>query len=90
MADKQGPESVEKKAYEIIVNGRPANVQSDEVSFDMIIDIAYPDRGRGQYISYTVTYYNGGGRPDKGGLAKGEEAKVKDGTVFNVTRTDRS
>ena len=90
MADKQDPDALEKKGFDIIVNGRPAHVETDEVTFDQIVNIAYPDGGHGEYISYTVTYYNGGGRPDKGGLAEGENAKVKDGTVFNVTRTDRS
>ena len=90
MADKQDPEALAKKGYDIIVNGRPAHAETDEVAFDQIVNIAFPDGGCGEYISYTVTYYNGGGRPDKGGLAEGENAKVKDGTVFNVTRTDRS
>ena len=35
-------------------------------------------------------FYDGRGRPPTGALAEGEKANVKDGTVFNVTRTDRS
>ena len=60
------------------------------MSFDQIVDIAFPGGGRGEGIAYTVTFYNGGGRPEQGGLAEGEKAKIKNGTVFNVTRTDRS
>lgn len=78
------------KKIDIIVNGTSHPVSGDEVSFDQVVDIAYPDGGRGPLITYTVNYYNGAGRPPEGKLIEGQEAKVKDGTVFNVTRTDRS
>ena len=88
MADKQDSDS--DKEIRIIVDGTPHVVPTDEVAFDAVVNLAYPDGARGDLITYTVTYYNGGGRPPEGALAKGEKAKVKDGTVFNVTRTDRS
>ena len=78
------------KQIDIIVNGTPHPVPGDVVSFDQVVDIAYPDGGRGPLITYTVNFYNGAGRPSEGKLIEGQEAKVKDGTVFNVTRTDRS
>ena len=78
------------KGFRIIIDGTPHVVQTDEMSFDQVVDLAYPDGGRGPLITYTVTYYDGGGRPDEGALAEGEKVKVKDGTAFNVTRTDRS
>ena len=78
------------KQIDIIVNGTGYPVAGDEVSFDQVVDIAYPDGGRGPLITYTVNFYNGAGRPPEGKLIEGQEAKVKDGTVFNVTRTDRS
>ncbi len=78
------------KQFDIIVNGTTYPVPSDEVSFDQVVDIAYPDGGRGPLITYTVNFYNGAGRPPEGKLTKGHQAKIKAGTVFNVTRTDRS
>lgn len=78
------------KGFDIIVNGTNHHVPNDEVSFDQVVDIAYPDGGRGPLITYTVDFYNGAGRPPEGKLTEGQKAKVKDGTVFNVTRTDRS
>ena len=78
------------KTFDIIVNGTPFPVHNDDVSFDEVVDLAYPGGGRGPLITYTVNYYNGAGRPPEGKLTKDEKAKVKDGTVFNVTRTDRS
>ena len=78
------------KQINIIVNGTGHLVSGDEISFDQVVDIAYPDGGRGPLITYTVNFYNGAGRPPEGKLIEGQEAKIKDGTVFNVTRTDRS
>ena len=78
------------KSFDIIVNGTSYPVPNDEVSFDQVVDLAYPDGGRGPLIKYTVDFYNGAGRPPEGKLIENQEAKVKDGTVFNVTRTDRS
>ena len=88
MADEQGSDS--EKGIRIIVDGTPHVVATDEVTFDEVVNLAYPGGGRGNLITYTVTFYDGGGRPPEGALAEGEKAKVKDGTVFNVTRTDRS
>ena len=78
------------KGFDIVVNGTHHAVPNSEVSFDEVVDIAYPDGGRGPLITYTVDFYNGAGRPPESKLIEGQKAKVKDGTVFNVTRTDRS
>ena len=78
------------KGFDIIINGTRYHVPNDEVSFDQVVDLAYPEGGRGPLIKYTVNFYDGAGRPPEGKLTEGQQAKVKDGTVFNVTRTDRS
>ena len=85
-----GPDEARDKGYTIVINGREFTVETDEVSFDYVVDKAYPDGGRGDLISYTVLFYEGGGRPTEGGVDEGEKVKIKDGTIFNVTRTDRS
>ena len=74
----------------IIVNGTTYPVSNEDVSFDQVVNLAYPDGGRGPLITYTVNFYNGAGRPSEGKLTKGQQIKVRDRTVFNVTRTDRS
>lgn len=83
-------DDLESKGFEIIVNARTRTVGKDEITFDEVVDLAYPEGGRGELISYTVLFYEGGGREKEGGLNEGEKVKIKDGTVFNVTRTDRS
>ena len=78
--------------FHIIINGTRHRVSGDEVTFDQIADLAYPDKKRGELITYTVNYYNGGGRRGEGRLVNNFNStiKIKEGTVFNVTRTDRS
>ena len=72
------------KQIDIIVNGTKHPVPGDEVSFDQVVDIAYPDGGRGPLITYTVNFYSSAGRPDAGKLTRNQKIKVKDGTVFNA------
>ena len=65
-----------EKGYDIIINGTTYPVSGDEVSFDEVVDRAYPDGGRGPLIKYTVNFYNGAGRPPEGKLTEGEKAKI--------------
>lgn len=93
MADKKGDPEVIGGKLTIIVNGTTQIAPSEEITFDQVVGLAFPSGGRGELISYTVTFYNGGGRVDQGGLDEGEHVKVRSRhpyTVFNVTRTDRS
>ena len=52
--DKQLTDVLGTKGFTIIINGRECEVETDEVSFDYVVDKAYPDGGRGELISYTV------------------------------------
>ena len=78
------------KTHEIIINSRPYRLDQDEVTFDDVVNRAFPDGSRGPLITYTVLYFNAAGREPEGGLDEGGKVKIKTGTVFNVTRTDRS
>ena len=66
MVDKQASGS--EKGIRIIVDGTPHVVAIDEVTFDEVVNLAYPGGGSGNLITYTVTFYDGGGRPPEGGL----------------------
>lgn len=78
------------KSIGIIVNGRKKDVISDELSFDEVVLLAYDPIPSGPYISITVTYRDGRGRPPEGRLFEGQTVKVKEGTIFNVRVTDKS
>ena len=80
----------EKDKITIIVNGRQKVVASDEVSYDDVLSLAYDPVPSGPDILFTVTFRNGAGRPPTGTLTSGRKVKIKDGTTFNVTVTDKS
>ena len=78
------------KTFSIIVNGRPSQVERDELSFDELVDLAFDDPARGPQIVFTITFREAGGRIPEGELDEGQRLKVRDGTIVNVTRTDQS
>lgn len=73
----------------IIVNARPKTVAKDEITFEEIVRLAYDNPPTGENWVFTVTYHRGHGNKE-GSLRAGEDVKVKDGMVFDVTATDRS
>ncbi len=80
----------DKDRIKIIVNGREKVVTSEELSYDEVVRLAFDPPPFGPDIMITVTYRNGAGRPPEGTLIAGQSVKIQDGTVFNVTATDKS
>ncbi len=74
----------------IIVNAREKKWSEKEISFEQVVKIAFPTPPPGENIVYTVTYRKGEGHKPEGTLTEGEQVKVKDGMIFNVTATDKS
>ena len=86
----------DKDKVAIVVNAREKVVASEELSsdgelsFDQVVGLAYDPVPSGQYIEFTMSYRNSLGRPPDGRLFVGQSVKIQNGTVFNVTYTDRS
>ncbi len=78
------------KEFTIVVNGREKVVTEKEMSFAAIVDLAFDNPQRGENIIFTVTYRKGEGKKPEGTLVDGDTIKIKDGMIFNVTRTDKS
>ena len=78
------------KTFSITVNGRQREVEEQELSFDELVDLALDDPDRGPQIVFTITFREAGGRIQEGELDEGQELKIQDGTIINVTRTDQS
>ena len=73
----------------IIVNGEPKTVESDVVSYDEVVKLAYP-APPAPNTRFTVTFRNAK-EPKEGSLAPGGSVEVKkDGTIFNVKATGKS
>jgi hypothetical protein len=74
---------------EIIVNGRPRVVLGQTVTFEQIVQLAFPDLHNPNSV-FSVTYRKAASTPPEGELGAGGVVKIKKGTIFNVTQTDKS
>lgn len=76
------------KTFNIVVNGRPRSVSDHKLTYQQIVHLAFPDDQPNPDLVYTVAYANPHGKD--GTLVDGEFVPVKDGMIFNVTKTNRS
>jgi hypothetical protein len=76
--------------YEIIVNARPRIIHEEDVTFEQVVELAFPGP-QGPNIMFSMTYRHAASRPHAGELGPGGVVEVKKkGTIFNVTKTDKS
>lgn len=87
----QAEDDKKEKEFTIIVNGRQKTVTERDLSFAAIVALAFDNPPTGENILFTITFRKGGNehRPE-GTLVEGDYVKVKSGTIFNVTATDKS
>lgn len=76
--------------FEIIVNARPRIVHDEDVTFEQVVAFAFPGP-HGPNIMFSVTYRHAASKPHAGEFGAGGVVEVKKkGTIFNVTKTDKS
>ena len=90
MSEDKLVDQPDNKTFSIVINGRQREVESGELGFDDLVDLAFDDPAKGAQIVFTITFREGGGRVTEGELDEGERLKIRDGTIINVTRTDQS
>jgi hypothetical protein len=78
------------KQITIIVNGRKKEVTQRVLSFTEVVALAFDPVPSGPDWVFTVTYRKAASKPHDGTLTQGEHIKVKNGTIFNVTATNKS
>ena len=77
--------------YTIIVNAEPKIVHERELTFEKIVEIAYPNPKPGLEVRYTVTYKRAVAPKPQGKLTVGHSVVIrKHGTFFDVVRTYKS
>jgi hypothetical protein len=89
--DQVAEASHKHKDYEIVVNGTLVTVEQEDVSYEQVVEIAFPG-AHNPNVTYSVAYRKAdephGG---SGVLVAGGSVTVKrQGTSFNVTPTTRS
>jgi hypothetical protein len=77
------------RSFEIIVNARPHTVHGREVTFEQIVELAFPGAHEPNVV-FSMTYRHAASKPHSGELGPGGIVEVKKGTIFNVTRTVQS
>lgn len=74
---------------EIIVNARRREVAGNRVTFEQIVQIAFPGTPEPNAV-FSMTYRKAASAPHAGELGPNGVVIVKKGTIFNVTKTIQS
>jgi hypothetical protein len=77
------------KLVTIEVNTRPFDVPRGKISFEDVVNLAYPPKPGQPRIACTVTYHYKNESSDHK-LAAGESVEVREGMVFVATPTNES
>ena len=77
------------KTYTIIINTRDFEYDDKKISFKEVVELAFGSYVENDKIIYTVTYSRGE-HGKEGSLVVGQDVRVKDGMVFDVTQSNRS
>lgn len=80
----------QKKTITIIIDGTPHEVPKDEITYADLVTLSDPTYPQHPETTYSVTYKRGQGNKPEGTLSPGGTVKVKEGMVFNVSRTGQS
>ena len=80
----------DKKTVTIVVEGTQHEWPKGEISYAEVVTLEFPDYPQHPEITYSVTYKRGHGNKPEGVLAPGGVVKVKDGMIFNVSKTGQS
>lgn len=85
-----GPGPGTHEEIRIVVNGRPKVVAVPVLAWREVVLLAFDPIPTGPNITITVTYRNAVAPTHSGTLTEGQTVTVHNGTVFNVTITDKS
>lgn len=78
------------RTFEVVVNGRPRTVNHERVTFEQVVQIAFPGTPASN-LAFTMTFNHAASNPHAGNLGAGGSVDVKPkGTVFNVSPTVQS
>jgi hypothetical protein len=91
MSEAIAADNQPNQTYTIVVNGQPKVVTSRDVSWDDVVDLAYPGQRSDPDMSFIVAYEETDESKHDGTLAVGRSVQVKkEGTVFYVAGHRRS
>lgn len=77
-----------KKQFLVIVNGRKKEVSQHKLTYLEVVQLAFPGEVPTSGTVYTVTFSTPHGK--EGSMVEGQEETVKEGMIFNVSKTNQS
>ncbi|MGN0170913.1 MAG: multiubiquitin domain-containing protein [Lachnospiraceae bacterium] len=89
--DHEGQMHKHEETITVIVNGVKHEIREKCLTFEEIITLAFGQYDTADNIAYTVTFSSKKGHQnEKGILVAGDSVKIKEGMVFNASKTTRS
>lgn len=85
---QSSPKTDHEKGFHIFVNGRPREVTDHRMTYEAVVELAFPGPNDPNTVVFTVTYANPHGHD--GTLVAGQSVEVKEGMSFVVSKTNRS
>jgi hypothetical protein len=86
MSIAENPEP--ERRFEIIVDTVPRTVADARVTWDQLVEFAYPGEAQNQQYVFKVNYEDAKSQPTAGTLVKGGHIEVeRRGTTFSVLRS---
>lgn len=76
--------------YTIIVNGQEMKDVKQTLTFVDVLNLAFPAPRPIPDSDYSITFKNAASSPRKGQLNVGGTVEVRNGTMFDVTPTNKS
>jgi hypothetical protein len=82
----QGPD----RTVTIYVNTDPHQVEQGKLTFQQIVQLAFPNEAGKPDILFKVSYRLGRGHSELKTLAEGGDVQAQEGMIFNVSYENRS
>lgn len=90
MSESTVPDADDRE-HRVIVNGQEHQVAGRDVTYEQILEIAYPDRVIDENTTYVMLYRKAAHKPHEGVLTLGGSVQIRNKeTVFNVDAATRS
>ncbi|WP_420334936.1 multiubiquitin domain-containing protein [Roseibium sp.] len=80
----------ENQTVDVVLNGEVTSIEKGRLSFSDLAKLAFPKLFGQALICFTVSFSRGPKRRREGVLLQGDNIRVVEGMVFNVSATDKS
>lgn len=86
--EDQSAQAGKADGFEIIVDTIPHTVHDSRVTWEQVVEIAYPGQSNDPQYVFKVQYEDAASQPTSGTLVKGKHVEVeRSGTIFSVLRS---